>query len=406
MTPEQEKEMLEHLDKIEAADEDNANYDSQSSTGENEDEIIKELEVVPTPVELEKEVPEEDVTTEETPATIEEPIKEEETPAPNNNTEEEETPEVVEDTPDVAPTTDEYITLDDDDRKFKIKYKGEDMEIDAKDVKNLTQIGIDAQNRGYKGAISRVAKLDASGVTEEEVAMLAKFKAGDTGALKGLIANSKLDLEAVRENVFEYEQTDVDDARQSAIPVARSEFEIMGDRLTSDAIETYTESTISAFPELDTYRQRLIDTGDTETFGVFLSNLESGTWNKIAPKAAVAFSNLTDADRSSIKSNTKQFNAFINPFLIENSSQTRDENSTQNNDTDSTESVKPNTKVDAGKDETVDVSTKAAYAKPTGTPPVVGNKPKSAVDEITELTAKYEAMSDDEFNNHVRSGKR
>lgn len=335
-----------------------------------------------------EEVPEDKVPQEE----VDDTVADEDTTTTSEETEEVEDvkTEVVED---------KYIEItDDDDRKFKVKYMGEQIDLPASDIRKFTQIGIDAMNKDYKSAISTSKRMDELQISADDLEILAKLKQGDASALKNIMATSELNLEEVQKSVFDYDQEDLDKIKDEYKPVQTTDIDRIVSTVPKEVVQKYSQLA-SAFPGLKEFQENLYTNNDVANYENFLYNIENGIFDKLLPKASVEFASMSITEQQRVKRDPDSFAEFINPII--QSEYTSSEESVTNQGTQTeTPSVKPRKDVVKS-----DISSKAKYSKPNGSPSVVKSNTKSEKQSVEELTEKYENMSDSEFNALVRSGK-
>lgn len=300
----------------------------------------------------------------------------------------------------------ELLIEDDDDRIIKLKYMKNDMDLPVKDIKKYAQIGIDAETKDYKVAISNNKRMEELGISQDDLQMLSKLKSGDVTALKGFIASSKLDLEDIRENVFEYEKEELEGIRQTEVPAYNPQFQQLMSTVSQDAHKNYNELE-NNFPGMAEFQQRLVDTAsgtdfnekDLANYDAFLYNLDKGVFNDILPSVNLKYANLSEYDRVRVKSNNDEFVKFITPMLEGYNGQTEPNVTPSATTPQATSQASGNQKPVS-----VDTSSKQKFAKGKGTPPPLTPVKKSHTAEVDELTEKYENMDDDKFDEMMRQG--
>lgn len=268
-------------------------------------------------------------------------------------------------------------------KKARVKYNGEESELDADELIGLAQIGMHAGAQDYKKALATNKALEAAGISQDDIAMMARLKSGDPGAMKDIIARNDLNLD----DMYDIDQVDIDTAKANYKPtevnVEWDSYTGSLDRLVVDKFDTIQH----ALPGLSAFNARVNNSKNTTLLSGIVDNVKDGTWNDIASSAVTKYLALPESEKALLATSDAAFMEFYNPLIDpdayqQQGAQSGTVTSAVQNEVDDVVTPPANKPV-SQRASAADVDQKMAMGKPSNTPVVPSLvKPKKTAQEI------------------------
>lgn len=276
-------------------------------------------------------------------------------------------------------------------KKAKVKYMGVESEIDGEQLLSLAQIGMDADNKGYKDAVKLKKDIEAKGLSTTDLDLLAKFKSGDTSVLKELVASSGLDVESFREAAYDFEQEHVD-AVASTVNQQPTDFDTYVQSIPTEVHETYNKLA-PTIPGLAEFQSRVSQAGDVDKMNSLVSVIAEGTFDEIAPMVANKYLQLNEYEKAQLKTNDKAFSQFYDSMITELDQapqSTQESHVTEQVQEPTVESKPVSQRVSAA-----DVASKSSMGKPSNKPVAMSTSTKEK--SVEDILSDIENLSEEEY---------
>ncbi|WP_373069834.1 hypothetical protein [Sulfurimonas sp.] len=192
-------------------------------------------------------------------------------------------------------------------KKTTIKWKGKEVEVSEEELRNLAQMGFDYTFKSqtlskYK---KRFEKMDEAGISDEDIELLSKVKAGDKEAMAYMMKQTGLDA---------YDVAEVENPK----PILQNEDTNI---VISENVKPLIEQ-IERNPELHNRMQQVeeylpnavINTmaQDANVLYGVVSEVESGSFDQVMPRLQMKLSSMSELDRAFVEQNQ---DAYVNLYI-------------------------------------------------------------------------------------------
>ena len=299
-------------------------------------------------------------------------------------------------------------------KKIIIKWNGVEKEVKVSDLPKYAQIGIDAEIKDYKSAINFKKQNESKVIADSELDILNRLKSGDKTAIEDALALGKFKIDDVKDEIYEFEQSSIDDKRQVIEQgyVQPSEIQQVLESVPKETHEAF-DNIAEVIPGLREFSKRVIDEGNiahinndkdkletlTNYLSVVLDNTDNGAFKNIAPKAVDAYMSLTPREKQNIRISNDAFVQFYNKFLSEAATPSSDVETQNANSQIDNKPVTSRPSVD-------DINAKNSASRGSRGTPAKGNlkKPKQSNEDILNSYLGLIETNPDKFDNMIESG--
>lgn len=274
-------------------------------------------------------------------------------------------------------------------KKASLKWNKVTTTVDADKLVELAQKGInyDMKMSKLKDATEIQELMSNTGVSVDEINSFIEFKK-DGGNLKDFLAANNIELEKFREDVYSFEQTDLDSAREARVP-RRTGNVIVDDLIPSvpRTVDIKMGELFEDIPGLKQFTDSVIGSSDVKTFNALVGFTADGTFDRVKDRMVSQYIGMSDVDKYKFVNDPMSFAKVFNTIVGVGQSDT-----TQTDPEASPDNTNQDSRVSSDS-----LKKKNSFGKKKSRKGGL-SKPKTKQEENEAMLAKYLSMNDEEVD--------